>query len=867
MSDTTAPTTSVRTSSPVPPASPTGAAEAPRATRQIPPRHRPPQDGRSGHSRRWVHPLLLCLLVLGTIGAYLVNLTANGWANSFYAAAVQAGTENWEAFLYGSLDAANAITVDKPPASLWLMALSTRVFGFSSFAMLLPQVLLAGVTVLLLVHSTRLALRDLSPRISETVEKGTALAVGLVFALSPVAALMFRFNNPDALLVALMALAVVSTQHALTAINRRGGASEADTAEAPGRVTSTRTTRPVRTTVLWLVLAGVALGLGFLTKQFQVLLITPGLLLAWLLFSRGTATAPVSWLRRILLALVPVGALLVSAGWWIALVELVPASIRPYIGGSQTDSFLELTFGYNGLGRLTGNETGSVGGGGGNGGGGWGETGITRLFTGSFGTQAGWLLPTALALLGLVTAVLVVDAVRRVRTARGIVAGAAARLPHTNAEAPRISGAPVAAGTPATSVTRGTSATGASAAPGTPVVPGTSLPAALVLWGGWLLVTWLTLSFMSGIVHEYYTVALTPALAFLVVVPFVVLWHRRELWVRFVLAVVPALTGAWQYVLVGDTSGVPTWLRITVLVAGVLASLVVVVSAFGPREDATNTPETETENADHKPVGDTGTGASGARGLRIGTASVLLALLGFTALAIPAQLTVRTIAQSTQGSIVTIAGSSQGGPGGGMPGGGTGGGPGGMLGGTAGPGGTTLGDGTDGVPAAPDGTVPGGASGDGSTDGSDSATASRPGGGGGMGGLLGSSEASEEMQDLLLADAEDFTWVAAAIGANNAAGYQLSTEEPVMAIGGFNGTDPSPTLAEFQQYVASGQIHYFIGSGGGPGGGMGGAGMGQESSTASEITAWVESTFTAIDVDGTTVYDLTGTAASAEDLS
>lgn len=120
----------------------------------------PTRYARTRGLRRHRYPITLTVLTLGTIAAFLANLTANGWANSFYAAAVQAGSENWEAFLFGSLDSANAITVDKPPASLWLMALSARVFGFSSFSMLLPQVLLAGVSVLLIVHSVRLSLRS-----------------------------------------------------------------------------------------------------------------------------------------------------------------------------------------------------------------------------------------------------------------------------------------------------------------------------------------------------------------------------------------------------------------------------------------------------------------------------------------------------------------------------------------------------------------------------------------------------------------------------------------------------------------------------------------------------------------------------------
>lgn len=134
----------------------------------------------------------------------------------------------------------------------------------------------------------------------------------------------------------------------------------------------------------------------------------------------------------------------------------------------------------------------------------------------------------------------------------------------------------------------------------------------------------------------------------------------------------------------------------------------------------------------------------------------------------------------------------------------------------------------------------------------------RPGGGnqgargGGMGGLLNASSVSADVKALLEQDADRYTWVAAAIGSQNASGYQLATEEPVMAIGGFNGTDPSPTLAQFQQYVADGKIHYFIGSGGfARNGGNGG------SNESSQISEWVTANYTAKTVGGTTLYDLT----------
>ncbi|MGB3773288.1 MAG: glycosyl transferase, partial [Rhodococcus sp. (in: high G+C Gram-positive bacteria)] len=121
-----------------------------------------------------------------------------------------------------------------------------------------------------------------------------------------------------------------------------------------------------------------------------------------------------------------------------------------------------------------------------------------------------------------------------------------------------------------------------------------------------------------------------------------------------------------------------------------------------------------------------------------------------------------------------------------------------------------------------------------------------PGGTGG--GLLEGSTPGAEIVAQLEENSDDYTWIAAAIGSNSASGYQLATEDPVMPIGGFNGSDPSPTLAEFQQYVADGEIHYFIAGGGRE--------MGSSGSSA-EISEWVAANFTAETVNGVTLYDLT----------
>lgn len=266
---------------------------------------------------RWERPAFAVLL-LATAALLLWDLGASGYANSFYSAAVQAGSESWKAFFFGSSDAGNSITVDKPPAALWPMMLSVRLFGLGAWQILVPQALMGVATAAVLYASVR---RHFGPV--------AALISGAVFALTPVAALMFRFNNPDALLTLLMTATVYCVLRALEGARTK-----------------------------WLVWAGVAVGFAFLTKTLQAFVILPPLALLY------AVCAPTGLRRRLGQLLLSALAMVASAGWWVAIVELWPAASRPYIGGSQTNSFLELTLGYNGLGRINGEETGSVGGGG-----------------------------------------------------------------------------------------------------------------------------------------------------------------------------------------------------------------------------------------------------------------------------------------------------------------------------------------------------------------------------------------------------------------------------------------------------------------------------------------------------------------------
>jgi 4-amino-4-deoxy-L-arabinose transferase-like glycosyltransferase len=654
----------------------------------------------------WARPALLGLLA-ATAFLYLVDLAASGYANSFYSAAVQAGSQSWKAFFFGSFDSSNFITVDKPPASLWVMEISARLFGVNSWSILVPQAL-EGVAAVWLLYAT--------VRRRFSVQAG--LLAGAVFALTPVAALMFRFNNPDALLTLLLVGAAYGLTRAL-----EDGRSR------------------------WLVLAGVLIGFGFLTKMLQAFVVVPGFASVYLL------AAPVSLGRRIVQLVVAGAAMFAAAAWWVAIVTLWPASSRPYIGGSQDNSILNLIFGYNGFGRITGNETGSVVGGrvfgtgtaGGPGGGGsmWGATGLTRLFGSEMGTQIAWLLPAALAF----TAVLLWG-LRR---------------------APRTDGR----------------------------------RAAVLIWGSWLVVTGVVFSFMQGIIHPYYTVVLAPAIGALVGIGTMWTWARRDgLGYRLVLAAVIAGSAVWAFVLLDRT---PTWypaLRYLVLLGGVVSAVLV---AAGP-------------------------------GLWLGNRGigrlVLCVALVFM-LAAPAAYAVETASTAHTGSLPSA-------------------GPAGAV-GRGGPGGARGAFGGGGFTAPPGGFSRGGPGGFGPGTGTAAGGfGGAQGGSSSLGGLLNAGTPGKALVALLSANASSYRWVAAVVGANSAAGVQLGTGKPVMAIGGFNGTDPSPTLAQFKSYVAAGKIHYFIASGGG-GGGPGAGG----SASSSAIASWVEQTFSSKTVGGATVYDLT----------
>ncbi|RFU38306.1 glycosyl transferase family 39, partial [Actinomadura logoneensis] len=257
----------------------------------------------------WARPALWAVLALAAV-LYAWGLSRSGYANTYYSAAVKSGTQSWKAFFFGSLDAGSFITVDKPPMALWVMGLFARVIEFGSWSLLLPQVV-EGVAAVALLYAT----------VRRAFGPAAGLLAAVVLTLTPITVAINRDDNPDTLLVLLLVAAAWATVRAI----------------GDGRLR-------------WLLLAAFFVGCGFNTKMLQAFVALPALALAYLLFG------PPKLGRRVLQLLAAGAVLLVSAGWWMTVVDLIPASRRPYIGGSTDGTVWDLVIGYNGLGRVFGQD-------------------------------------------------------------------------------------------------------------------------------------------------------------------------------------------------------------------------------------------------------------------------------------------------------------------------------------------------------------------------------------------------------------------------------------------------------------------------------------------------------------------------------
>ena len=468
---------------------------------------------------RWTLPVLLVL----TGALYLFGALHNGMANSYYAAAVQAASQDWTAWLFGSLDAANYVSVDKPPLATMVMGLCARLFGFSSFSMLLPSVL-AGVGSMWLVYAA----------VKRQFGFASAVIAGATLMLTPVAALMFGFNNPDAILTLML------------------------TASGYAFLRSLEGKRPL----LWLGLAGLFTGLAFNTKMLQGLMVLPAMVLVYVVFAKPPIVT------RFLHVMFAGVITTMSTLWWSVLVWLTPASSRPWVGSTNDNNIWSLIFGYNGLGRLlggrgagggpgggmppsggadgaaalktVGNTTqtatdgvsmmsggmgGGLGAGHGPGGTGFGgKTGIFRIFNNDFGPNIAWLLVLALAGGGLLLWIL-------------------RKTPRTN---------------------RGR--------------------AAVMFWMLWLLIHVVIFSMTSGVIHPYYVVVMAPAVAALVGISLPFLWgaYVRRKPYAWLLPVLVGVTAVIAVMILGY-AGTMTWLMWIVGLLGIAGMIGLLVNLYATR--------------------------------------------------------------------------------------------------------------------------------------------------------------------------------------------------------------------------------------------------------------------------------------------
>ena len=288
--------------------------------------------------------------------AFVLNcwaLSRNGLGNTYYSAASRSMVVSWRNFFFASFDPGGYITVDKPPVALWIEAMSVRMFGYSSWSLLLPSALAGTASVALLFSIVRRHFGAVAATIA-----------ALVLAVTPVSVSVNRLNLPEPFMILFLVAAAWAVLRSLDAA------------------------RPL----IWLAVAGGFAGLAFNTKTLAAAIAFPALGMA-VLFGSPT------WRTRILRAAVLAGVAAAASLWWVLAVDAIPSTVRPYVGGSKNNTELNLLIGYNGLGRVDGDgqlaSGGRLRGIGGAGGVFGGQPGKLRLLSDAVGSQIGWLLPVA----------------------------------------------------------------------------------------------------------------------------------------------------------------------------------------------------------------------------------------------------------------------------------------------------------------------------------------------------------------------------------------------------------------------------------------------------------------------------------------
>lgn len=633
----------------------------------------------------------LTLLCAGSAAVYLWALEASA-RSEYYASIALSMSKSWSNFFFGALDPAGTGTLDKIPGSYWVPALFVKVFGFSTWSIEAPNALATVAAVILIAIAVR---RIAGPKFGTTA----GLIAGAAFATTPIVAAVARSNQPQSFFLLTLALVLFS---AVNAIQKKS--------------------------LGHLVLTGVWIGLAFQTYMLEAWAVWPAVIVAYLLVDKR-------WMLKLRDLLIAGATSFVVSLSWIAIVSMIPASARPYIGGTYSNSAWEMVFGYNGLGRFsaTTSTTGA-----------YrsftppfsGSAGLFRLFNEQLAGQIAWLIPAALV---------------------GIVLLFVLRVNKSMA---------------------------------------------------WMLTLWFVtfagmFSTVAGM-HQFYTSSLAIPMAAIIGVAFARARELGKAWPQLLLVWVAAVTAiVISFVYSGYLTWLP-WIQIVLALATTVALLF---------------------------AGEFGLKRTWWIGL-IATGAMLLT---------PAAWMIDTINHTN--TINPIAGNGNA-----MSGG---------FGGAGGPGGAGGGPGG----GMPSGGFPGGSGSGTSTTGGFPSGVGGPGGG--TGGFAGSSSSNAAVITYLKAHQGSATYMLATFGAQTAASYITATNgASVLPIGGFDGSDPYPTLSNFVNLVASGKLHYVLASsGGGMSGGMaggGGAGTGggtgagagqtqsSSSSTSSAISTWVTSNCSAV---------------------